>query len=69
MPTFAQQKPLTERITWALMQLRRARYDGAPDGIYIAQRRLDDLTDRYPIRSPLSETDPRLDAHLRVTMK
>lgn len=68
MPTFAQPKPLTERITWTLMQLRRARYDGAPDSIYIAQRRLDDLTDRLPVR-PLSETDPRLDAHLRVTMK
>lgn len=68
MPTFAQQKPLTERITWALMQLRRARYDGAPDGIYIATRRMDDLVERIACR-PLHLIDPALDQHLRVDMQ
>ena len=52
MPTFAAPKPLTERITYALMQLRQARYDGRPECIHVAQRRLDDLLDRLPRSKP-----------------
>ncbi|MFV8266461.1 hypothetical protein ACNQR9_25930 [Mycolicibacterium peregrinum] len=68
MTAFAQPKPLAERITWALMQLRKARYDGAPDTIYIATRRMDDLIERIACR-PLHLIDPALDQHLRVDMQ
>lgn len=39
---------LTDRITHALAVLRDARRDGAPECIYVAQRRFDDLIDRLP---------------------
>lgn len=52
MPTFAQPRPLTEQITYALMQLRAARYDGSASAIYVAQQRFDRLLDRYPRSKP-----------------
>lgn len=48
MATFAPPTPLTQRITYALQVLRDARRDGAPERIYVAARRLDDLLDRLP---------------------
>lgn len=48
MPTFAASQPLTAQITYALMQLRAARYDGSLSAIHVAQRRLDRLIDKLP---------------------
>ncbi|WP_198344343.1 hypothetical protein [Mycobacterium dioxanotrophicus] len=48
MTTFAKPQPLTAQITYALMQLRQARFDGDATCITIAQRRLDRLIDRLP---------------------
>ena len=48
MSTFSPPTPLTARIIYALQVLRDARKDGAPELIYVAQRRLDALLDRLP---------------------
>lgn len=48
MPTFPSTQPLTEQITYALAQLRAARYDGGLVAIYVAQQRMDRLIDRLP---------------------
>lgn len=52
MTTFGKPRPLTEQITYALMQLRAARYDGSASAIYVAQQRFDRLLDRYPRSKP-----------------
>lgn len=66
MSTFTSPTPLTTRITYALKVLRDARQDGAPELIYIAQRRLDDLLDRLPRWRTLAQTHPELDKRLTV---
>lgn len=55
MPTFAQQKPLTERITDALAALRTLREQGTPSDVKKAANVLDSLLDRYPRRSTAQE--------------
>lgn len=48
MTTFTAPTPLTQRIQYAHKVLKDARRDGAPELIYVAQRRFDDLIDRLP---------------------
>lgn len=55
MPTFAQQKPLTERIIDALAALNTARQEGHQPLIDAAERVLNGLLDRYPRRSTAQE--------------
>lgn len=68
MSTFAQPTNLYDRIRYALVALNQARYDGSPDKIYVAQRRLDTLCERVACR-PLALIDPELDERLRVDMR
>lgn len=66
MSTFTTPTNLHDRIRYALVALRQARYDGVPETIYVAQRRLDDLCERVACR-PLHLIDPELDQRLRVS--
>jgi hypothetical protein len=66
MPTFAPTHPPYRRISLALVHLREARTDGEPQAINVCIRRLDELLERVACR-PLSEIDPSLDVHLRVS--
>lgn len=68
MPTFAQQKPLTERITDAKRTLDQTRKDGHQPYIEAAERVLNGLIDRLPIWRPLEDSYPELDKQLRVDM-
>lgn len=66
MPTFAQQKPLTERITDAKRTLDQTRKDGHQPYIEAAERVLNGLIDRLPRWRPLEDSYPELDKQLRV---
>lgn len=48
MSAFTSPTPLEQRITYALHLLRQARFDGAPEKIFVAQHQLDALIDRLP---------------------
>ncbi|WP_396921660.1 hypothetical protein [Mycolicibacterium sp.] len=69
MSTFAQPRPLAERIIDALAALNTARQEGHQPLIEAAERVLNGLLDRQPRWRPLHLIDPELDAHLRVTMR
>lgn len=68
MPTFAQRKPLTERITDAKRTLDQTRQDGHQPYIEAAERVLNGLIDRLPRWKPLEDSYPELDKQLRVDM-
>lgn len=68
MPTFTPPTPLTQRIREAKHTLDQVRRDGHQPYIDAAERVLDVLVERVACR-PLVAVDPKLDAHLRVTMK
>ncbi|MFV8136456.1 hypothetical protein ACNQR7_02680 [Mycolicibacterium senegalense] len=55
MPTFAQPKPLTERITDAKHTLDQTRQDGHQPYIEAAERVLNGLLDRLPRHSTAEE--------------
>lgn len=55
MATFTPLPPLTTRITLALAELRRARFDGSAAAITLAQRKLDNLVDCLPIPGPVED--------------
>lgn len=70
MPTFAQSAPLTRQIAIALCALREARKDGDATRIHVASRRFNDKLELLPTPTrTLAETDPELDAWLRVAWK
>lgn len=70
MTTFAAKAPIDRQVTIALCALREARRDGDATRIYVAsevlRRKLELLP--TPARS-LAETDPELDARLRVSVR
>lgn len=68
--TFASATPLKQQITLALCLLRRARRDGDPAAIHVAAENLRRKLELLPTPArTLAETDPELDAWLRVTWK
>lgn len=67
MTTFAPHTPVTTKVTTAMQQLHRARRDGDAVAIYVASKHLAVALELLPTPSrTLAETDPELDAWLRV---
>jgi hypothetical protein len=70
MTTFAKPEPLTRQLAIALCALREARKDGDATRIHVASRRFNDKLELLPTPTrTLAETDPELDAWLRVAWK